>query len=117
MAGVAALAVCCYGVRWWLKHGVCSMWVFCVAGLAWSADSYQLAGLDGSSNLKVWWMRPEERDDGEKGEERLVQEPALGCWALLLCRFVTVMPLPDSTCLFVVLCVAGWLLLRRPVCG
>jgi hypothetical protein len=36
------------------------------AGLCWSFDSFQLAALDASSNLKAWWMRPEEREDGKE---------------------------------------------------
>jgi hypothetical protein len=36
-----------------------------LSGFAWSSDSYQLAALDASSNMKMWWMRPEEREDGE----------------------------------------------------
>lgn len=29
-------------------------------GFAWSADSYQLASLDASSHLRLWWLRPEQ---------------------------------------------------------
>jgi hypothetical protein len=41
-----------------------------LAGFAWSSDSYQLAALDASSNMKMWWMRPEEREDGEQHKHR-----------------------------------------------
>ncbi len=30
-----------------------------IIGFAWSADNYQLAALDASSTLRLWWMRPE----------------------------------------------------------
>ncbi|GLI68278.1 hypothetical protein VaNZ11_012636, partial [Volvox africanus] len=30
-----------------------------LVAFAWSADSYQLASLDASSTLRMWWMRPE----------------------------------------------------------
>lgn len=39
--------------------------LFC-PGFAWSSDRYQLAALDASSNVRMWWMRPEERADGEQ---------------------------------------------------
>ena len=30
-----------------------------VVGLAWSADNYQLLTLDASSQVRLWWVRPE----------------------------------------------------------
>lgn len=37
------------------------------AGLCWSADSFQLAGFDASSNLKLWWMVAEKQPEGVCG--------------------------------------------------
>ncbi|WIA28042.1 hypothetical protein OEZ86_010628 [Tetradesmus obliquus] len=58
-----------YKRRWWNPWAAKLPRKPAIAGFAWSADSYQLAALDASSNMKMWWMRPEEREDGQSVAE------------------------------------------------
>ncbi|KAF6259108.1 hypothetical protein COO60DRAFT_1700968 [Scenedesmus sp. NREL 46B-D3] len=58
-----------YKRRWWNPWAAKPPRRPAIAGFAWSSDSYQLAALDASSNLKMWWMRPEERQDGQSVAE------------------------------------------------
>ncbi|WIA07976.1 hypothetical protein OEZ85_007449 [Tetradesmus obliquus] len=58
-----------YKRRWWNPWAAKPPRKPAIAGFAWSADSYQLAALDASSNMKMWWMRPEEREDGQSVAE------------------------------------------------
>ena len=48
-------------------------------GLTWSADGFQLAALDASSNLYLWWMRPERHQANQGMRLNLKQAVCRAC--------------------------------------